>query len=143
MNVQDVREKLARVLDRVQALDNVWCDGGTDRSGSVPHVLQVALDMVDGLIERAPFQVGQRVALARTPEITKEKAGGWLHCKHFLVQGAAGTVRCVEFGRGHFSFAVTFDDESWIDSEGTLHPADPARPGHFYFDERDLQRLGI
>ena len=142
MNVQDVRAKLAQVLEQVQTLDDVWCDNPR-RRGSVPYALQVALEMVDGFIERAPFQVGQRVALARTPEITKEKAWGWLHCKHFLVRGAAGTVRCVEFGLGHFSFAVTFDDESWIDSEGTLHPADPARPGHFYFDERDLQRLGI
>ena len=140
MNVQDVRAKLAQVLEQVQALDDVWCDD-VRRRGNVPYALQVALEMVDGLIERAPFQVGQRVALARTPEIGP--ASGWSHYKHFLVQGAAGTVRYVEFGRGHFSFAVTFDDESWIDSEGTLHPADPARPGHFYFDERDLQRLGI
>jgi hypothetical protein len=40
----------------------------------------------------APFKVGDRVALAKTPNITQESAPGWMRSKHFLVKGAEGTV---------------------------------------------------
>lgn len=141
MNVQKVRDKLAQVIDQVRALDAVWCDDEQRRS-STPAALQVALEMVDALIERAPFHVGQRVALARTPEIGEDST--WRVYRHFLVQGAKGTVQSVDFHAGKFAFFyVTFDDESWVDPDGGVHPRDPACPAHFCFGEGDLQRLGI
>lgn len=140
MNVKKVREALAQVLEHVQELNDVWCED-TRRHGSVPYPMQVALAMVDGLIERAPFHEGDRVSLKRAPEIGPES--GWLGCKHFLVQGAVGTVRTVEFYDSRFTFMVTFDDESWIDAEGKIRLANKDRPGHFSFSEDYLQLAGM
>lgn len=142
MDVRKVRGKLHQVLEQMKEADRIWCDEvDPRRSGHIPYPLKIALEMVDGLIERSPFHEGDRVSLKRTPEIGPDS--GWRGCKHFLVQGAVGTVRTVEFYGGNFTFLVTFDDESWIDAEGKIHLANKDRPGHFSFSEDYLQLAGM
>ncbi len=67
-----------------------------------------------------PFAVGDRVFLKETPEITPEKADGWIGCEHFLIKGATGTIKEVHYNR--LSLGIEFDDESYIDSEGKEVP---------------------
>jgi hypothetical protein len=92
------------------------------------------------LMERfAPFKVGDRVALSRTPNITSETAPGWMSCRHFLVKGATGTVKEANCGQGGFRFGIVFDDDSWIDRNGKKQPT--TSPGMFMFAEDALSRF--
>lgn len=85
------------------------------RSGSFDYYLDKMLGCYELLLDRfSPFKVGDRVILAKTPNITPEKSWGWMGSKHFLIKGAAGTVRSVSVDRDGFSFQVEFDDESFI-----------------------------
>lgn len=92
------------------------------------------------LFDRAPFKVGDRVRLTKTPDITPEKSWGWMGAKHFLVKGAMATVREVDFSDGHFEAWLHFDDESWISSiDGKIHPAE--RKALYHFWETYLERV--
>jgi hypothetical protein len=93
----------------------------------------------DFLMERfAPFKVGDRVRLTKAPDIGPDS--GWNGSRHFLIPGALGVVADAECGRrfingslsdkAAFRFGVQFDDESWIDRNGTVHPIDKDR--HVY-----------
>lgn len=90
------------------------------------------------LIDRfAPFKPGSRVKLKKTPDITPEKAHGWMGCRHFLVKGAKATVEEVGCGEGGFSFHIIFDDETWIDTEDKKR--EPKSKHHFSFREECLE----
>ena len=92
-----------------------------------------------GLFDRAPFKPGDRVRLTRTPDITPEKAWGWMGSRHFLLKGAMGTVVSTDFSDGHFEAYVVFDDESWRDNSGVLHK--PVSPAQYHFWETSLERV--
>ena len=91
------------------------------------------------LFERAPFKTGDRVRLTRTPDITPTKSWGWMGARHFLVKGALATVDSVDFSDGHFEAWLRFDDESWKDHEGKLHP--PSEKALYHFWETSLERM--
>ena len=88
----------------------------------------------------APFRTGDRVALTQTPDITEEKSWGWLGSKHFLIKGAKGIVKSVDYdsGRG-FCAQVVFDDESWIDKEG--HRQKLSSPSQYSLSEDYLVKI--
>ena len=82
----------------------------------------------------APFKVGDRVVLNRVPDCTR----GWSGCAHFLVLGALATVESSDCNTiGDLLFDVVFDDESWRDDKGNIHPID--RKHTFCFREEDLR----
>jgi hypothetical protein len=88
-----------------------------------------------GLMGMCPYQPGDRVILARPPKITPEESWGWMSSKHFLVKGAVGTVKEIDWSggkNGHYSCAVDFDDESWIDRKGVAQPIPPERHHVFW-----------
>jgi hypothetical protein len=124
-----------RIKDAVRQIE-----AGVDqiRSTGVSYTLDVLFAAHRLVIERfAPFKVGDRVALSKTPKIDRETAWGWLGSKHFLVQGALGIVRTVDLhGDGKLSFGVEFDDETWIDRDGHRRPLD--RKHHYCFGEGSL-----
>ena len=108
--------------------------------GPFDHTLKCLLAAREALLMRyAPFKVGDRVELAVTPKIDADTAYGWQGSKHFLVKGAAGTVRASDVrSDGRLAFDVEFDDESWIDRDGTRRPVDAK---HTYcFGESSLAR---
>jgi hypothetical protein len=82
------------------------------------HILQSA----NSLWSKCPYQIGQAVQLNKTPEITQEKSWGWMGSKHFLIKGAVAHIKTREFYDGRFVFGLNFQDESWIDFEGKIHP---------------------
>ena len=116
------------------------------QGGPFDYYLRKLTECHDLLIDKyAPFRVGDRVFLTEAPRITPDKSPGWLGCEHFLVRGAAGTVREVDVdGRG-FSAAVEFDDESWIcdfgADKGKVMPIEPEARHTFHFPERMLARI--
>lgn len=93
-----------------------------------------------GLFERAPFKVGDRVRLTKTPRIDEKHSWGLMGCKHYLVEGALATVAEVDFSDGHFEAWLHFDDETWKSSiDGQLHK--PDRPALIHFWETSLERV--
>ena len=126
-------EVVGKTLDAVDAL--------TEAVRNSEHAFhwKKLREYAEGLFTRAPFQVGDRVRLTKTPEITEKKAWGWLGGKHFLVKGAMATVKHVDFWDGHFNAMLIFDDESWIDYQGVEHPRD--RPSLYTFWETGIERV--
>lgn len=96
------------------------------------------------LFERAPFRPGDRVRLIKTPVITEEKTPGWVCAKHFLVAGAIGTVRYVDFREGLFNAMVIWDDESYVGyPPGPPIPVEPAGRHLFTHWEGSLERVPV
>lgn len=88
----------------------------------------------------APFQPGDRVRLTKAPKIDKDNRPGWQHCKHFLVEGATGTVDSVDANAKGFNAAVKFDNESWTNSQtGEQTLVKPDDRGLFGFHESFLE----
>lgn len=89
-------------------------------SGPLSYYLKNLVGCYELLLSRfAPFHVGDRVILTRTPDIGPES--GWHSSKHFLVKGAHGTVMSVECDGTDFSASVMFDDESWLPNQDFAH----------------------
>jgi len=82
-----------------------------------------------------PYKVGDRVQLSATPEIGK--GSGWYGSKHFLVKGAAATVKSTDFNNGLFCFGLVFDDDSWVDTDGKVYPTETGKY-IFIFSEKWL-----
>lgn len=111
-------------------------------SGDFLYTIERFAAAYDLLISRyAPFKVGDRVRLTRTPNITENTAPGWLGSKHFLVAGALCTVKQVEVvPPADLRFAVAFDTESWIDRHGMEQQVEPERRHVYSFREGDLEK---
>lgn len=96
-----------------------------------------------GLFDRAPFKDGDRVRLTKTPEINVKDSWGWVHAKHFLVEGCEGTVSDVDFQDGRFVALFCPDGQTWLpecgEKKGIPQPVD--RPGHYGFSESYLERV--
>lgn len=88
-----------------------------------------------------PFHKGDRVRLKETPIIDEKNAPGWLSSKHFLVEGAVGVVENMIVNENGFRFDVIFDDESWVDGDGTKHA--PSYRHTFCFKECMLEKVGV
>jgi hypothetical protein len=90
--------------------------------------------MITGLLGYSKFKVDDRVVLLRTPVITGEENWGWQRGKHFLVEGAAGTVKDLGYSKHGFYYMIAFDNDSWIDPV-TRERKVADTPGHYMFYE--------
>lgn len=88
------------------------------------------------------FKIGDRVELSETPVITEATAHGWLCSKHFLVEGAQARVAEIDYFGNEFGYAVVFDDESWKDRDGVVHPVAEKDKHTYFFREERLRRAG-
>lgn len=87
------------------------------------------------VVHRPSFVIGDRVQLRETPHVDEENKWGWLGSKHFLIAGAHGTVYRLEFD----GCSIMFDDDSWIDTKGTIRKRD--KKYLFFFRDKDLEKL--
>lgn len=97
------------------------------------------------LTHYARFKVGDRVQLAKTPNISEKNAPGWLGSQHLLVRGAPGTVVSADFslsGEGALRYGVQFDNESVRAKDGTCYEVDPKKRHEYSFGEEWLEPLG-
>lgn len=62
----------------------------------------------------APFQVGDYIEIIEAPVINNEVAWGWTGCKHFLIKGAIGFVKNVDYVNNTYVADCTFESESYI-----------------------------
>jgi hypothetical protein len=113
MNIENVKRGVKLIQDGIGVLS----------AGPLEYYLRKLIECQELLVTKyAPFKVGDRVILTKTPDINSKDSWGWMGSKHFLVKGAHGTVRSVDVdGRG-FSASVEFDDESWIAPDGCINP---------------------
>lgn len=97
----------------------------------------------EGLLKRfAPLQVGDRAKLTKTPEITLERAWGWMGAKHFLIEGHEGEVVSVEFSNGLFRYAFKPDNQSWANTfNGVVTPLVEQDYAHYQFSEKWLEKV--
>lgn len=110
--------------------------------GPMDYYVRRLTECYDLLLEKyAPFKVGDRVMLKKTPAINPHDSWGWMSSKHFLVKGAVGTVQYVEASKRGFSAGIVFDDESWVDDKGVVHPIEEKNRHTFAFSEDSLVTL--
>jgi len=114
---------------------------GCDCKHGQEKAIKKALRQFKTFIEtKAKFKVGDCVELAETPYISESTAHGWLGSKHFLIQGAKATVRDVDFRCNEFGYAIMFDNESWKDRDGVIHPTKDKHT--YFFTEGKLRAAG-
>lgn len=96
------------------------------------------------LFERfCPFKTGQVVRLAKTPVINEQNAHGWLGSKHFLKAGALATIaeRSLTYKGDKFEYALIFETESWMDSNGHIHPVEEKNRHTYSFSEDYVEAI--
>jgi len=103
------------------------------RGSCLQYYLDQLLQSYDLLMGTyAPFKVGDRVQLSKTPVINEKTAPGWRGSEHFLVKGAAGEVAEAECVNGKFRFSILFDQETYIHPCNKV-PTTPERRGTYSF----------
>lgn len=130
---QETMDHVYAVVDAVDALRKAV--GHHDSKYHLAKLLAYA----DALFERAPFRVGDRVKLIKVRQIDEKHSWGWLGAKHFLVVGAMAKVVEVDFRDGAFCADILFDDESWIDHRGVVHPVE--EKSRFCLWEGEIERV--
>lgn len=101
------------------------------RGGPATFVIKEIVNCQRSMFERfCPFSIGDRVQLSKTPNLDKSPA--WASSKHFLIKGAAATIKDRGYSGDLFTFSLEFDDESWIDNDGKEHFIVRPRSKHLY-----------
>lgn len=123
MNTDRVKEGFSLLQEGMKILQH----------GPLDYYVRRLTGAYEFLLTLAPHKVGDHVRLMRTPEISDKKAWGWICGKHFLIEGAEAVVKGVEADSEGFSYDLTFEDDSWIDSDKVEHPREPEDRGVFRF----------
>ena len=101
--------------------------------GNTKYRLEKMHEFVRAFSSFAKFRLGDKIQLAHDIDAT----GGWADSKHYLIKGAFGTVRDVDFDDGEFNYDISFERESNI-YEGKI--SRPSGSGHTYgLRERHLE----
>jgi len=91
-----------------------------------------------GLLARSNFIILQTVRLRETPEINETVRYGWVRSKHFLVKGARGIVRELDFWEGMFRYGIEFYDETRLVDGREEH----VKEKHLHwFNEKELEKI--
>lgn len=117
-DVERYATELIELIDLVQDVRTKFQTAAGGKWG-IRQVVDSYLSMFDRF---CPFAVGDRVALTKTLDISEDS--GWYSCRHFLIEGAVGTITQRGYSDGQFQFYVTFDDETWIDRDDNEQPVD-------------------
>ena len=111
-------------------------------NGPLDFYLNKINEYINVLFDRfAPFKVGDRVELIKTPIINEKESWGWLSSKHFLVKGALATVKDVDYEDGKFIVDVIFDEESWIDDKGKKRKIENKDKHTYCISEKSIRRV--
>lgn len=138
---EDITDTLSRITRERNALYEALGIGWDAISPpTITEAYRLLLDVLAGVVANAPLRRGDRVRLIKAPVIDEQNSPGWRGFKHFLVEGALGTVAFVRF-RGHgYEAYIEFDDESWIGEKGVINPIAPERRSHFRFAADALEK---
>lgn len=108
---------------------------------TITETYRLLLDVLAGVVAKAPIKQGDRVRLIKAPIIDEKNAPGWFPFKHFLVEGAVGEVVYVRFSSHGYEAFVAFDDESWIGDGNKINPVPPGKRAHFRFAAADVEKI--
>lgn len=121
-------------------------------NGRTSWTFEKLTEYVDGLFSFSQFNLEDEVILNSQwephfqKELDKCSNHGWKHCKHFLIEGAVGQVKDIDYRDGKFVYDVVFDNESWVTSfgkeEGKLHPVSRDKRHIFCIWEDHLESTG-
>jgi hypothetical protein len=99
-----------------------------------------AIENCKDLFERfAPCKIGDRVELTKTPDINPKDSWGWMDSKHFLIKGAVGTVKEVDFYHKKFKIGIEFDNETWKNTQ--TDEKKPVERKHIYTFSEDFVKI--
>lgn len=126
----DVQQKVEHLRKRSDALKAAHTASPDDYIKQTAAIYASFAGCMELLAKQLPYKAGDRVRLTKAPKCE----GGWAESKHFLVEGAVGTIKAVgiDYLMRNWSVYVEFDDESWIPStdyadhkKGVPVPVDP------------------
>lgn len=103
--------------------------------GPLDYYLKQLTMTYDAYIALSPFKVGDRVTLVAKPNTNNN----WNSSKHFLVPGEPATIRSIGAFNGKREYDIEFDNESWVDKDGKVHP--PINKHTYHFGESWLVAL--
>lgn len=128
LSIQDYEERVEKLITEDIPIEHV-----------VTHDIKWLIDQyrkyANGLFTFAKFQVGERIKL-RIDVFGNHKWDAYA-THHFLIKGAKGRIHSQDYDPKRFHYWVSFDDESWKDREGKVHPTTNPHVYHFY--EEDLE----
>ena len=115
--------KYAKNLKEVSKLAREFAQSMQHATGdSFEWSMEQMADSYISMFERfCPYKEGDEVELLKDVPC---EGSGWSSCKHFLIRGATATVHSCGYNDGKFTFDVIFDEESWIDDGGEVHPVE-------------------
>ena len=103
---------------------------------SIQNVRDAHLETyIEGLFSYSKFKIGDRVKLIKTVDPLPY---GWSSRGHFLIEGAVATVMDLDFNKDGFAYWISFENDSWIKSDGSIHLYKPEDRGRYHFKEADL-----
>jgi hypothetical protein len=125
---QDYAKDLTKIYDLTEELVSLVKN---ECQYKLKNVLTSYCDLFDRF---CPYKIGDEIVLTATPEISRQSAPGWLPSKHFLIAGAVGVVKSVEYKNNKFVVWVTFESQSWI-WRGKVNPTPHKHLYHFTEDQ--------
>ena len=128
---------MSSITDKAKEIDENIKAVGKLFDSETSWTIKRLLDYQRGLFTFAKFKTGDRVEIAVTPDINNKESWGWMGSKHFLIEGARGTVKSCDYDDG-FSYSIMFDDESWV-HDGVVHPTPDSDKHLYHFKESSLR----
>lgn len=114
----DIEQTLASLIEMARSWGKFY---SVSNGGNVSWQMEQLEGLIPAVRALLPVQVGDMVRLRKAPRCE----GGWLRSKHFLIPGAIAEVKSIDFCSGEFSAYLRFEDESWVDDAGVVHPTEP------------------
>ena len=119
----------------LEAIDDFQSGLNKLNGGPAKYYVNKVNDQINLLFNRfCPFKEGDRVVLTKSPVIDVKTAPGWVHAKHFLIEGSIGTVTSRDADAAGFRFGVVFDNDTWFDARGVERPSESDRVFSFRED---------
>lgn len=141
LSISEKREYFQVLRKKAEELFSFCANGSGGLFSEVFYYLNSALESLEAM---APYKVGDRVELAKTPDLSNSP--GWAGAKHFLVEGAKATVQVVDHSTHGFTVGLHFDDESWISDfgpdKGKIKPTPPEERHRYYFRTSSVRPIG-
>jgi hypothetical protein len=135
--MHDGRQQRDNALEFLNKLEAAFQGLGTPLPGDPFYYIRETMVGAHGAA--APFELGARVELQKTPDF-KRDAPGWKGAEHFLVRGCTGFVRDLYMTRSGYRVGFEPDNQTYI-SQIDGKPTAVKDPGVYYFRAEDLRRM--
>ena len=125
--IEYVNNTIQKVSDALQQIEEAMA---SLHSGPSNYYFTKMRLYAEGLFKMSPYKIGDNICLRHTLDIGQ--GSGWRHCRHFLIKGASGVVREIDYDESGFVYGIIFDNESFIDQHGDECPV---KDKHLFYIE--------